>query len=142
MDVLTQQVIALTHKVDALYEIVMQLSEKGGGHEEQMSVRPFALAVGVSEPSQVAAEETALVGGEESRFSASPPAQIRLEHRKAEHKDILIDDCYMDSTNVIHREEPTLTADVQIQRLTAQLTAAYNRIAALEEQLLSKRTRI
>ncbi|GAB4217451.1 MAG: hypothetical protein OHK0012_21940 [Synechococcales cyanobacterium] len=27
----------------------------------------------------------------------------------------------------------------QIQRLTAQLTAAYNRIAALEEQLLSQR---
>ena len=29
--------------------------------------------------------------------------------------------------------------EAQIQRLTAQLTAAYNRIAALEEQLLSQR---
>ncbi len=32
-----------------------------------------------------------------------------------------------------------LSPDAQIQRLTAQLTAAYNRIAALEEQLLNKR---
>jgi len=30
--------------------------------------------------------------------------------------------------------EKELTPEIQIQRLTAQLTAAYNRIAALEEQ--------
>jgi hypothetical protein len=35
--------------------------------------------------------------------------------------------------------EQDLSPQIQIQRLTAQLTAAYNRIAALEEQLLSKR---
>jgi hypothetical protein len=35
--------------------------------------------------------------------------------------------------------EQDLAPQVQIQRLTAQLTAAYNRIAALEEQLLAKR---
>lgn len=32
-----------------------------------------------------------------------------------------------------------ITPEIQVQRLTAQLTAAYNRIAALEEQLLSRR---
>ncbi len=32
-----------------------------------------------------------------------------------------------------------ITPEVQVQRLTAQLTAAYNRIAALEEQLLAQR---
>ena len=31
------------------------------------------------------------------------------------------------------------STDIQIRRLTAQLTAAYHRIAALEEQLLSHR---
>jgi hypothetical protein len=35
--------------------------------------------------------------------------------------------------------EQDLSPQIKIQRLTAQLTAAYNRIAALEEQLLSKR---
>jgi hypothetical protein len=41
-----------------------------------------------------------------------------------------------------HRQqirEQDLSPQIQIQRLTAQLTAAYNRIAALEEQLLAKR---
>jgi hypothetical protein len=32
-----------------------------------------------------------------------------------------------------------ITPEIQVQRLTAQLTAAYNRIAALEEQLLARR---
>jgi len=143
MDVLTQQVIALTHKVDALYEIVMQLSEKSSGHDEGMSLPSLSLAVETPEATSVAEETVGEISEDETRLTASPPpAQWRLERRRAEHKDVLIDDCYTDSTNVVHREEPTLTADVQIQRLTAQLTAAYNRIAALEEQLLSKRTRI
>ena len=51
-------------------------------------------------------------------------------------QDTLIDK----SVEIAH---PQLTQDlspqVQIQRLTAQLTAAYNRIAALEEQLLANR---
>ncbi len=32
-----------------------------------------------------------------------------------------------------------IAPEAQVQRLTAQLTAAYNRIAALEEQLLAQR---
>jgi predicted nucleic acid-binding Zn-ribbon protein len=32
-----------------------------------------------------------------------------------------------------------LTPEIQIRRLTAQLTAAYQRIAELEEQLMAKR---
>lgn len=35
--------------------------------------------------------------------------------------------------------EQSLAPETQIRRLTAQLTAAYNRIAALEEQLLAVR---
>ena len=53
------------------------------------------------------------------------------------HKDVLADDNYseIDSQN----GDRILAPEVQIQRLTAQLTAAYNRIAALEEQLMSRR---
>ncbi|MGC9524249.1 MAG: hypothetical protein ACP5D7_01775 [Limnospira sp.] len=144
MDVLTQQVIALTHKVDALYEIVMQLSEKSNVDDKQMSLPSLSLTVETPEPQSVAEETVGGTSGDDTRFPASPPPPtlLRLESRRAEHKDILIDDCYTDSTNIIHRQEPTLTAEVQIQRLTAQLTAAYNRIAALEEQLLSKRVRL
>ena len=37
-------------------------------------------------------------------------------------------------------DERSLSPDLQIRRLTAQVTAAYNRIAALEEQLLAQRS--
>ncbi len=53
----------------------------------------------------------------------------------SEHKDILLDDDGVDS----HRGDRPLAPEIQIQRLTAQLTAAYNRIAALEDQLLAKK---
>ncbi|MEL6380887.1 MAG: hypothetical protein AAFQ89_00130, partial [Cyanobacteria bacterium J06626_18] len=53
------------------------------------------------------------------------------------HKDILVDSAYVDPER--SGEETSLSTEVQIQRLTAQLTAAYNRIAALEEQLLASR---
>ena len=54
------------------------------------------------------------------------------------HKDILMDSVYVDPET--SGDDTVLSAEVQIQRLTAQLTAAYNRIAALEEQLLATRT--
>jgi hypothetical protein len=51
-----------------------------------------------------------------------------------DHKDILVD-----GRHRFRETETVISADTQIRRLTAQLTAAYNRIAALEEQLLSYR---
>ena len=52
------------------------------------------------------------------------------------HKDILVDD---NSSSSANSSNDNLAPDTQIRRLTAQLTAAYNRIAALEEQLLTYR---
>ncbi len=81
---------------------------------------------------------------EEQRRNASYQASImddfsELIDQKGEvidHRDIVPEFGY-------HADylglEPSCAADIQVQRLTAQLTAAYNRIAALEEQLLAKR---
>jgi chaperonin cofactor prefoldin len=55
----------------------------------------------------------------------------------ADNKDILMDGEGGDTMTPV--AEKTMSPELQIQRLTAQLTAAYNRIAALEEQLLSRR---
>ena len=55
-----------------------------------------------------------------------------------EHKDILSDVFYSEVTYQVG--DQAITPEIQIQRLTAQLTAAYHRIAALEEQLLRERT--
>ncbi len=53
------------------------------------------------------------------------------------HKDILTDGISLDMNR--QGGDHNLTPEIQIQRLTAQLTAAYNRIAALEEQLMKVR---
>jgi hypothetical protein len=39
---------------------------------------------------------------------------------------------------MLNSDQP-VSADLQIRRLTAQLTAAYHRIAALEEQIMAQR---
>ena len=60
-----------------------------------------------------------------------------LNNDLSNHKDVLSDE----KTKSGDRQNAgaNLSSDVQIQRLTAQLTAAYGRIAALEEQLLARR---
>lgn len=126
MDGLTKQVLALSHKVDALYEMIKQLTDQVSEHlSHEESINAIA--------------ETPNLLDLEYGFSASSSRSIetRIGSSLQEHKDVLMDDEYVESS--YYSREPTLTADVQIQRLTAQLTAAYNRIAALEEQLLSKR---
>lgn len=53
-----------------------------------------------------------------------------------QHKDILFDE-----TSILEghpTQDGIITPDIQIRRLTAQLTVAYKRIAQLEEQLLSR----
>ncbi|NCR46709.1 MAG: hypothetical protein GPJ09_22935 [Microcystis aeruginosa SX13-01] len=54
-----------------------------------------------------------------------------------DHKDILRDHGGKQAPAV--NGDNSFADEIQIRRLTAQLTAAYNRIAALEEQLLSYR---
>ncbi len=123
MDSLQTQVSTLSHKVDALYKIVEQLNTK------------------ISE----ALSESALTGDrglECSQAVASAgryyyPADRSMTDPSLEHKDVLVDSTCPE-TNAYSAEQD-LTPEIQIQRLTAQLTAAYNRIAALEEQLLAQR---
>ncbi|MGF1602700.1 MAG: hypothetical protein ACFCU8_11890 [Thermosynechococcaceae cyanobacterium] len=76
-------------------------------------------------------------GENQSDSIASPPSTIETTRAEWSHKDILIDSQSFDLDR--HSGDKPLTPEVQIQRLTAQLTAAYNRIAVLEEQLLAQR---
>jgi hypothetical protein len=52
------------------------------------------------------------------------------------HRDVLEDEDPMIANEARGK---SMSQELQMQRLMAQLTAAYNRIAALEEQLLSQR---
>jgi len=124
MDSLHTQIANLSAKIDALQQLIEQLSSKllstasgdrwvsGGGYQRSTVQEGMV--------------------GHQSLHRQSP-----LE-TEMEHKDILADVDLVD-TEMHATDHQSLSPDVQIQRLTAQLTAAYNRIAALEEQLLAKR---
>ncbi|WP_017325444.1 hypothetical protein [Synechococcus sp. PCC 7336] len=72
-----------------------------------------------------------------------PPAPILstgMQYGSAEEmQGILLDEDMTAERQARTAVSQAMLPEAQIQRLTAQLTAAYNRIAALEEQLLSQR---
>ncbi len=118
MESLERQDIALSRKVDALHQAIEQLDRK--------------VTSALSDRVDLTSETTERIG--HGRYLI--PGQISFASRM-EHKDVLPDGNYFDANP--QTGEKLLTPEIQIQRLTAQLTAAYNRIAALEEQLLRYR---
>lgn len=121
MDSIQTQVTLLTHKIDALHQVVDRVND-----QVTALTATQARAVSPYEPE----------AGRLPYSSASRPKTGALE-AACEHKDVLLDSSYLDLDR--QNTETTFSPDVQIQRLTAQLTAAYNRIAALEEQLMAVR---
>ncbi|MBW4655104.1 MAG: hypothetical protein KME20_18975 [Kaiparowitsia implicata GSE-PSE-MK54-09C] len=120
MDSLQGQIENLNAKIDAVRNQIEQLTEK-------MTSSPL--------------NSTASIRDDRS-YGNSSSIRYGSAHRSAmdadmEHKDIIADSGLVDSNS--QSGEHSLSPELQVQRLTAQLTAAYNRIAALEEQLLSKR---
>lgn len=123
MDAVHKQIIALSHKVDALYQLIEQLNHK--------------VSDTLTEVRQMPRQETdrSLPAANVQPHTYQSPS---LLDSVMDHKDVLSDD-KTEFANGRQNSENALSADVQVQRLTAQLTAAYNRIAALEEQLLARR---
>ncbi|NMF84282.1 hypothetical protein [Nodosilinea sp. P-1105] len=122
MDSIQEQVVVLTTKVDALHQMIDQINS-------QVST---VLASGYPSSSDISNFK---VGQPVNRYT--PKSNPSLLDTVCEHKDILVDSSYLDLER--QNNEANISQDVQIQRLTAQLTAAYHRIAALEEQLLAAR---
>ena len=123
MDTLQMQISELRAKVDSLYELIERIAHQvqvlSAAKEQKIERNSYSL-------SSLDRSRTGFTSvSEESGFQLT-------------HKDVLVDD--NSSSNTINSSnEQTLSPDIQIRRLTAQLTAAYNRIAALEEQLLTYR---
>lgn len=121
MEPLQQQVTILSNKLDALYQIVDGLSGKVSDALSECRLTP------------IGANKETLGIDSAGRYVN----QSSITRPMMEHKDVLVDSNKLDSH--IQTGEKELAPEIQIQRLTAQLTAAYNRIAALEEQLLARR---
>lgn len=123
MDPIQEQVTALTSKVDALHQMIGQVNARMS--EVLANAKPYAI-----DDSEALGYANLRSNGFGIHPSISEPS--------FEHKDVLLDTTYSDLER--QGSEPNHSPEVQIQRLTAQLTAAYNRIAALEEQLLAIRS--
>ncbi|MEB3359401.1 MAG: hypothetical protein VKK04_21935 [Synechococcales bacterium] len=123
MDLLQNQITILSNKIDALYEKIEQLNDKISAALGDLSLRPTS-------------EDTTAGDRPYGRPAIRPTVGLGEGIR---HKDILIEDGFSEPDGT--RSDHVLSPEVQTQRLTAQLTAAYNRIAALEEQLLARRIR-
>lgn len=122
MESLRNQIVAVNNKVDALYQMVEQLSSQMADVLSETRKTPDA---GI--------DSSAWRAGD---IPYSYKSISKIDTALA-HKDVLADTSFIDTGS--SNREKELTPEVQIQRLTAQLTAAYNRIAALEEQLLAQR---
>ncbi len=124
MDTVQKQLLTLQERVDALYQITEQINEK------------FLDAVATNKTA--ASNELKEVESSNSARYSNPWYQSYRDP-SMEHKDVLRD-------NSAGEAKPTgdqvMSTELQIQRLTAQLTAAYNRIAALEEQLIARRVAV
>ncbi|MEA5602920.1 hypothetical protein [Nostoc sp. UHCC 0252] len=120
MEPLQQQILTLSEKLDALCQVIDQLDIKVTQAFSECSLANTQVKDNY--------QENGAAGGYQIRRISLNP--------EMEHKDVLTDGIYLD----MHRQSgDNITPEIQIQRLTAQLTAAYNRIAALEEQLLRER---
>jgi hypothetical protein len=122
MDSMQTQVTLLTKKIDALHQMIDQVND-----QVSALISTQSCGIAIDEP-----------GSNRNTYGNSAPRQnLGLLDSVCEHKDILLDSSYLDLDR--NSTDTHFSQDVQIQRLTAQLTAAYNRIAALEEQLLAAR---
>jgi hypothetical protein len=170
MDSMESQMMTLIHKVDTLYERIEHLNRKmaivlsKGGYTKNHNPRLPQLDLRISDyypkgeildsgwERQHTDTNGQILHPTLSEEEISTPKAISEQYLEEEdcypsgetkersliHQDILGNQDYLE--DMVECDPPNITDDIQIRRLTAQLTAAYNRIAALEEQLLAKRT--
>ncbi|BAY20300.1 hypothetical protein NIES2100_00410 [Calothrix sp. NIES-2100] len=122
MEPLQKQIMTLSYKLDALCQVIEELDSKVSQTLSECSLAKTQARDSYSENSNAV----------HYQYKGNLHFNSELEH-----KDVLSDGMYPEMNR--QSGEKTLTPEIQIQRLTAQLTAAYNRIAALEEQLLRER---
>ncbi|PSO53349.1 MAG: hypothetical protein BRC40_17190 [Cyanobacteria bacterium QH_8_48_120] len=117
MDQIQEQITVLDQKIERLYQIVEQLSHQ------------------IAE-SRLEQQDNPVRGSEQASIVAQHQQDFDRESLDSamKHKDILSD--RSDSKSNANYDSE-VSSEIQIRRLHAQLTAAYNRIATLEEQLLA-----
>ena len=135
MNKIERELTEINDKVDTLYQMVESLTIQitSLSLEKQRENSPPAIPPQTN-LTQANFTQTNLKSNIDYRrdFASQQPELPLIQH-----KDILQDNT---DTWQRHQElniELGISPEIQLRRLTAQLTAAYNRIAALEDQLLN-----
>jgi hypothetical protein len=150
MESIQQQISTLTRKVDRIYQLIERLDRNVFENLDSQAVNGEEISIDRvlnCEDRQQVSNDTRQLLPEITRYRRNGYADNRPNGSSYRHDTpewvIAQQDVSIDSSEVKigHHQivEQELSPQVQIQRLTAQLTAAYSRIAALEEQLLAKR---
>ncbi len=140
MNQIQDQILELDDKMNRVYQMIETLTSQIEILVNQQNHQPYSQTHSQTYPQTP--ENSELIQ-ESYNYSIEDEIMGENHHNPEfdafmEHKDIIADSIRWES-NTSSRYDRTLSSDLQIRRLTAQLTAAYNRIAALEEQLLSRR---
>jgi hypothetical protein len=150
MESIQQQISTLTRKVERIYQILDRLNQHvlQTVDDRHISGREPSIEYPLNneDRQRFSGSDSRRLSQDRSNYRnhgyADLPSGANYRHDTAEwviaQQDVLIDGS---GVEISHHQikEQDLSPQIQIQRLTAQLTAAYNRIAALEEQLLAKR---
>jgi hypothetical protein len=149
MESIQSQIINLSQKVDQIYQILERLTvgDRNFGSVEFPTDRDEGRSI--EDPSGSAPRRLDRRYSADSNGYANLPGGANYRYDTAEWviagQDLSIDNSGArlgGAANPVENRhqirEQDLSPQIQIQRLTAQLTVAYNRIAALEEQLLAR----
>lgn len=145
MTIQRQEIWQLTQKIEQLYAIVKQLGHRIGweGVEDlcfsvQSNSNDFELVNDFTARQQDLKLQSM---DSEELVMENYSSEDGLEIVQSSHKDILVDakESCPKRFPINSLPEDDISCEDQVQRLTAQLTAAYHRIASLEDQLLANR---
>ncbi|MGY6530514.1 MAG: hypothetical protein ACXITR_11365 [Cyanobacterium sp.] len=140
MTVQRQEIWQLNQKIEQLYTIVKQLGNQIGWE----GVEDLCFSVQNNEDFELVNDFTARQQDfnlEQIESEEMLGAESDLESHQDNHKDVLVDKEQQKPRRfpINSHLEDDISCEDQVQRLTAQLTAAYHRIASLEDQLLANR---
>ncbi len=114
-----RQISDIKQQLEYLYLSVEQLQKSLNGNNDDLASISQAL------PDSVLALDQSLLD-----------LEMTVGQNQLQHKDVLFDETVTLEGHPM--PESPMNPDLQIRRLTAQLTVAYKRIAQLEEQLLAR----
>jgi hypothetical protein len=137
MNQIHQEISVLNSKVDNLQTVVKQLNYQLQEFLTQNPSTQFSDSLSPLSPKVTNDYSFGYENTPRENYHYSSYAQNTVDN--AIDDNSVLEDIHPQEKYHQNHHLPGLSAELQVQRLTAQLTAAYNRIAALEEQLLARR---